>query len=116
MDTAPWNYWDKDGRPREFTNEVLGLARVRAGKRQPDHIGAIHLYIHAVEASSRSEARRKSYADKLAALVPGAGHLVHMPGHIYLRTGRYDDASRGERQRRQGRRCVLQRRPCRRTT
>ena len=60
--------------------------------RKPDHIGAIHLYIHAVEASP-NPGRATQYADKLAALVPGAGHLVHMPAHIYLRTGRYNDAS-----------------------
>jgi tetratricopeptide (TPR) repeat protein len=91
MDTAPWNYWDREGQPREFTNEVLAsLESVLA--RQPDHIGAIHLYIHAVEASPDPK-RAEPYADKLAALVPGAGHLVHMPAHIYLRTGRYNDAS-----------------------
>jgi tetratricopeptide (TPR) repeat protein len=60
--------------------------------RQPDHIGAIHLYIHAVEASPEP-GRAEKYADRLASLVPGAGHLVHMPGHIYLRTGRFNDAS-----------------------
>lgn len=91
MDTAPWNYWEKDGNPREFTNEVLASLE-SVLKRQPDHIGAIHLYIHAVEASPDPK-RAEVYADKLAALVPGAGHLVHMPGHIYLRTGRYNDAS-----------------------
>ncbi len=91
MDTAPWNYWDTDGNPREFTNEVLGSLE-SVLKRQPDHIGAIHLYIHAVEASPDPR-RAEVYADKLAGLAPGAGHLVHMPGHIYLRTGRYNDAS-----------------------
>jgi tetratricopeptide (TPR) repeat protein len=91
MDTSPWNYWDQEGNPRPFTNEVLGaLESVLA--RDPNHAGAIHLYIHAVEASP-DPARAEQYADKLAALVPGAGHLVHMPGHIYLRTGRYADAS-----------------------
>ena len=91
MDTSPWNYWDFQGKPREFTNEVLSsLESVLA--RDPNHAGAIHLYIHAVEASPDA-ARAEKHADKLAALVPGAGHLVHMPGHIYLRTGRYGDAS-----------------------
>jgi len=91
MDTSPWNYWDSEGKPREFTNEVLSsLESVLA--RDPNHAGAIHLYIHAVEASPDA-ARAEKHADKLAALVPGAGHLVHMPGHIYLRTGRYSDAS-----------------------
>lgn len=91
MDTSPWNYWDKDGKPLPLTSQVIAaLESVLA--RQSDHIGAIHLYIHAVEASPDPK-RAEPYADKLAALVPGAGHLVHMPGHIYLRTGRYHDAS-----------------------
>ena len=91
MDTAPWNYWEKDGSPRAFTNDVLASLE-SVLKRKPDHLGAIHLYIHAVEASP-DPGRATQYADKLAALVPGAGHLVHMPSHIYLRTGRYNDAS-----------------------
>jgi len=91
MDTAPWNYWDKDGAPRAFTNEVLA-ALESVLTRNPGHIGAVHLYIHAVEASPNPK-RAEPYADTLAARVPGAGHLVHMPGHIYLRTGRYKDAS-----------------------
>jgi len=91
MDTSPWNYWEKDGSPRQFTGEVLtSLESVLA--RRPDHLGAIHLYIHAVEASP-NPGRATQYADRLGALVPGAGHLVHMPAHIYLRTGRYNDAS-----------------------
>jgi tetratricopeptide (TPR) repeat protein len=96
MDTAPWNYWDAEGKPREFTNDVIAaLESVLA--RKPDHIGAIHLYIHAVEASP-DPGRAEKFADRLAALVPGAGHLVHMPGHIYLRTGRYNDASSANQQ------------------
>jgi tetratricopeptide (TPR) repeat protein len=91
MDTSPWNYWDLEGKPREFTNEVLSsLESVLA--RDPKHAGAIHLYVHAVEASP-DPTRAEKYADALPALVPGAGHLVHMPSHIYLRTGRYGDAS-----------------------
>jgi tetratricopeptide (TPR) repeat protein len=91
MDTNPWNYWDLDGKPRAFTGDVLA-ALESVLTRDPNHIGAIHLYIHAVEASPDPK-RAEPYADRLAALVPGAGHLVHMPGHIYLRTGRYHDAS-----------------------
>jgi tetratricopeptide (TPR) repeat protein len=92
MDTSPWNYWEADGRPRPGTTEVLeALERVLA--RTPDHAGAIHLYIHAVEASP-DPARAERHADRLAGLMPGAGHIVHMPGHIYLRVGRYGDASR----------------------
>ena len=91
MDTSPWNYWQPDGTPRQFTNEVISsLESVLA--RKPDHMGAIHLYIHAVEASP-DPARALKYADALPALAPGAGHIVHMPAHIYLRTGRYADAS-----------------------
>ena len=60
-------------------------------ERNPDHIGAIHYYIHAVEASSQPE-RALPYARRLAAQIPGAGHLVHMPSHIYLRVGLYEDA------------------------
>jgi tetratricopeptide (TPR) repeat protein len=91
MDTSPWNYWEKDGSPRLLTAQVLqALESVLA--RKGDHIGAIHLYIHAVEASD-NPGRAEAYADRLAALVPGAGHLVHMPAHIYLRVGRYADAT-----------------------
>ena len=71
---------------------MLVGARVRAGAASTNHAGAIHLYIHAVEASP-DPGRAERYADRLAALVPGAGHIVHMPAHIYLRTGRFDDAS-----------------------
>jgi tetratricopeptide (TPR) repeat protein len=91
MDTSPWNYWNADGSPRGFTNEVISSLE-SVLKKKNDHAGAIHLYIHAVEASPDPK-RAEQYADRLPALVPGAGHLVHMPGHIYLRTGRYHDAS-----------------------
>ena len=91
MDTAPWAYWNVDGSPRPFTNDVLSSLE-SVLQRKGDHLGAIHLYIHAVEASP-NPARAEQYADRLPALAPGAGHLVHMPAHIYLRTGRYNDAS-----------------------
>ena len=91
MDTSPWNYWNADGSPREFTSDVISSLE-SVLKRKADHPGAIHRYIHAVEASPDPK-RAEPYADRLAALVPGAGHLVHMPGHIYLRTGRFNDAS-----------------------
>ena len=91
MDTSPWNYWNADGTPRPLTNDVLAaLESVLA--RKNDHIGAIHLYIHAVEASP-NPGRAEQYADRLPALAPGAGHLVHMPAHVYLRVGRFNDAS-----------------------
>jgi tetratricopeptide (TPR) repeat protein len=91
MDTSPWNYWNQDGSPRDLTNEVVATLE-SVLSRKPDHMGAIHMYIHAVEASP-DPGRALQYADRLAALAPGAGHIVHMPAHIYLRTGRYHDAS-----------------------
>jgi tetratricopeptide (TPR) repeat protein len=91
MNTMPWDYWLDADNPKPRTVEALdALETVLA--RTPDHPMAIHLYIHAVEASSRPE-RAEGPADTLANLVPGAGHLVHMPAHIYWRVGRYHDAS-----------------------
>ncbi|MBT8084804.1 MAG: hypothetical protein KJN72_06240 [Woeseia sp.] len=91
MNTMPWDYWVDPESPRPATTEVIdALETVLA--RSPDHPMAIHLYIHAVEASSRPE-RAEAPADRLRDLVPGAGHLVHMPSHIYWRVGRYNDAS-----------------------
>lgn len=90
MDTSPWNYWAADGKPRKETVEVL-TALESVLKRNPDHPGANHLYIHAVEASPNPERGVKS-ADRLRDFVTGAGHLVHMPSHIYIRVGRYQDA------------------------
>lgn len=89
MDTSPWHYWDDDGRPLEFTPEILTtLERVLA--RAPNHPQACHLYIHAVEKTHPEWA--EACADRLDGLCPGAGHLVHMPSHIYIRLGRYADA------------------------
>lgn len=91
MDLSPWAYWQKDGAPAEFTPRLLGeLERVLA--RNPRHIGAIHYYIHATEASPEPQ-RAEPWADALAALAPGSGHLVHMPAHTYIRVGRYHDAT-----------------------
>jgi len=90
MNLRPWNLWTPDGAPQPGTEEiVLTLERVLA--RNPNHVGAIHLYIHAVEAS-QNPGRAEAAADRLAPLIPGAGHLVHMPAHIYWRVGRYADA------------------------
>ena len=89
MDLRPWNYWQKDGTPHPGTADLVArLERVMA--RSPNHPGACHLYIHAVEAATPGKA--VPCAERLAALMPGAGHLVHMPGHIYIRVGRYADA------------------------
>jgi tetratricopeptide (TPR) repeat protein len=90
MNLRPWNLWMPDGTPQPGTEEVVStLERVLA--REPKHPGAIHLYIHAVEASTRP-GRAEGAADRLVTLMPGAGHLVHMPSHIYWRLGRYADA------------------------
>ena len=89
MDLTPWNYWDNRGtRPRAGTQEVVATLE-RTIVRMPNHAGACHFYIHIVEAST-TPARAVACADRLAKLMPGAGHLVHMPSHIYMRTGRYD--------------------------
>ena len=90
MDLSPWQYWTKDGQPTTYTEEIVAtLESVLA--RNPSHPGANHYYIHAVEASHSPE-RAVPSAERLAALAPGAGHLVHMPAHIYWRVGRYHDA------------------------
>lgn len=91
MDLHPWDYWLKDGTPEPWTPEILSTLE-SVIKRKSDHIGANHLYIHAVEASKNPE-RGLSSADRLRFLVPGAGHLVHMPAHIYIRTGKYHEGS-----------------------
>ncbi|QFU74644.1 hypothetical protein EY643_02675 [Halioglobus maricola] len=91
MNTMPWDYWLDGENPRPDTKEVIAaLETVMA--RSPKHPLALHLYIHAVEASS-NPGRAEQAADDLADLVPGSGHLVHMPSHIYWRIGRYYDAS-----------------------
>ena len=92
MDTMPWNYWAEDGKAKPETEEVLA-ALESVLKRKPDHPGACHYYIHAVEASPNPE-RGLAAAHRLRDLIPGAGHLVHMPSHIYLRLGQYHDASK----------------------
>jgi tetratricopeptide (TPR) repeat protein len=91
MDLSPWNYWQPGGHaPNQQSDPIVPtLERVLA--RDPNHPGAMHYYIHAVEASDRPE-RAEPYADRLRGAIPGAGHLVHMPSHIYYRVGRYLDA------------------------
>ncbi|MEQ1887793.1 MAG: hypothetical protein ABL951_01290 [Alphaproteobacteria bacterium] len=91
MNTMPWDYWSQKGEPKPATLEVLALLEA-ALARNPDHPLAIHLYIHATEASRNPE-KAEAAADRLGALVPGAGHLVHMPAHTYWRVGRYHDAA-----------------------
>ena len=91
MNTMPWNYWLDDGKPKSDTVKVITKLE-EVLEREPNHPLAIHLYIHAVEASNTPE-RAESAADRSGSLVPGAGHLVHMPAHIFWRVGRYHDAS-----------------------
>jgi tetratricopeptide (TPR) repeat protein len=89
MDLRPWAYWKKDGTPYPQTDIILAqLERVLAAN--PKHPGACHYYIHAVEAVAPEKA--VPCAERLAILMPGAGHMVHMPGHIYIRVGRWADA------------------------
>lgn len=89
MDLSPWSYWNADGSPRPGTSDVVAaLAGVL--KRNPNHPGACHYYIHLVEAIHPEHA--VACAERLAALMPAAGHIVHMPGHIYIRVGRFNDA------------------------
>ncbi len=89
MNLSPWNYWEADGSPRAGTEEIIGRLEY-VMERDPNHPGACHLYIHAEEAHDPSVA--VECAERLATLMPGAGHLVHMPGHVYIRVGRYADA------------------------
>lgn len=90
MDLNPWKLWTHDGQPAENTEEIVHvLESVLA--RDPNHAGANHFYIHAVEASPHPE-RALPSARRLDTMIPQAGHLVHMPAHIYLRTGDYADA------------------------
>jgi tetratricopeptide (TPR) repeat protein len=94
MDTQPWDYWQPDASggkvPKGRTNDMIAMLE-KVLKANPDHPGAIHYYIHMVEASDAPE-RAEPYADRLARLMPGAGHVVHMPSHIYYRIGRYLDS------------------------
>jgi tetratricopeptide (TPR) repeat protein len=91
MNLRPWKLWSADGKPAEGTEEIVAVLE-SVLRRNPNHIGAIHYYIHAVEASNNPE-RALAYAPKLPTLVPAAGHLVHMPAHIYHRTGDYEAAA-----------------------
>ena len=89
MNLSPWNYWHKDGSPRENTDTLLAALRYVV-QRNPVHPGALHYHIHAVEAVHPREG--EASADALQPLMPGAGHMVHMPSHIYMRVGRYAEA------------------------
>jgi tetratricopeptide (TPR) repeat protein len=90
MNLHPWGLWHVDGTPEAGTVEIVSTLE-SVMKRDPDHLGAIHYYIHTVEASPNPE-RALAGANRLAALAPGAGHIVHMPAHVYIRTGDYEAA------------------------
>lgn len=92
MNLRPWQLWSADGDPAEGTEEIVAVLE-SVLRRHPNHPGAIHYYIHAVEASPNPD-RALAYAPKLPSLMPAAGHLVHMPAHIYARTGDYEAAAR----------------------
>jgi hypothetical protein len=92
MDRRPWGYWMPDGTPYEGTQEIVALLE-SVMQRNPKHPGALHLYIHLLEPTKEPE-RAEAAADALLPLMPAAGHMVHMPSHIYQRVGRYADAVR----------------------
>src|SRR5262245_43022941 len=91
MDLRPWDLYTPEGMAKPGANEIVAILE-SVVKRFPNHTGALHLYIHAVEASDHPERAEKA-ADRLATLTPEAGHLIHMPSHIYLRAGRFDDSA-----------------------
>lgn len=91
MNLQPWDYWTEDKQPKGRAEEIVAtLEHVLA--MEPNHPGALHFHIHALEASA-DPARAEASADRLRARVPGSGHLVHMPSHIYVNTGRFADAA-----------------------
>ncbi len=92
MNLHPWGLWHQDGTPHEGTEEIVATLE-SVIKRNPDHLGALHYYIHAVEASNTPE-RALAAANRLAAQAPAAGHIVHMPAHVYIRTGDYAAAAK----------------------
>jgi hypothetical protein len=92
MDLKPWQYWSEDGQPAEGTQHIIDVLE-SVLRRDPQHPGANHYYIHAVEASNHPE-RALPSAVRLESFAPAAGHLVHMPAHVYLRVGDYAAAAR----------------------
>jgi tetratricopeptide (TPR) repeat protein len=94
MNLQPWNYWQRDGQPHDGYAETIALTE-NVIARSPQHPGALHLYIHLMEAMRPEKA--VAAADRLLTLMPAAGHMVHMPSHIYQRVGRYDLAIHSNR-------------------
>ena len=91
MDTQPWDYWEAGGTKNKGSGGDIVRTIEKVLQRNPRHAGAVHLYIHAMEASNKPE-KALPYANRLAGLAPGAGHLVHMPAHIYYRIGMYRES------------------------
>ncbi|MBI5915341.1 MAG: tetratricopeptide repeat protein [Bacteroidetes bacterium] len=89
MDMHPWDLWEKTGEPKPWTPEITGIIE-GVLKKNPKHAQSIHLYVHATEASGHAE-QAVPYANTLRTLVPGSGHLVHMPSHTYINTGHYHE-------------------------
>jgi tetratricopeptide (TPR) repeat protein len=96
MDLHAWDLWTSEGKPGENTSEIVSVLE-GVLRRWPDHVGANHFYVHAVEASPDAE-RGLASAHRLETLAPAAGHLVHMPAHIYIRTGDYEAAVKSNQQ------------------
>lgn len=92
MDLRPWGYWMRDGEPYEGTKEIVSIVE-SVIERNPNHPLALHLYIHLMEPTETPE-KAEAASDRLLNLMPGAGHMVHMPSHIYQRIGRYEDAAK----------------------
>ena len=97
MNTSPWDYWELDGRTLKGRLGEASAALEGVLADDPDHPGAIHMYIHLTEASATPE-KAEPYADRLAALMPAAGHIVHMPSHTYYRIGRYLELAEDQHQ------------------
>ncbi len=94
MDLRPWNYWTNGGRPKAPSTMEAVRVLESLVQRNPSHPGACHYYIHAIEASNEA-GKALACAERLGTLMPGAGHLVHMPTHIYIRLGKWDVAADG---------------------
>jgi hypothetical protein len=92
MDLRPWGYWMRDGSPYEDTKEIVSVIE-SVLERNPNHPLALHLYIHLMEPTDTPE-KAEAASDRLLHLMPGAGHMVHMPSHIYQRIGRYEDSAK----------------------
>ncbi len=111
MNLRPWKLWTLDGKPAPGTDEIIAVLE-SVLRRNPNHIGANHYYIHTVEASRNPE-RALASAKRLETLVPAAGHLVHMPAHVYARTGDHAGAARANLAGAEADRVVPQDRACR---